>query len=130
MKKILLTLFALTVFGQMYSQNENDIVVIRVLEDTKPTTRTNRSVALCPVECLYHTMTSMLELTFQPGLGEADVTLDNLSTGETGSYFGNNGMAVMTITVSPNSCYTMSIVTESGRTFKASFLTGDSEEDM
>jgi len=74
----------------------------------------------------------MLELTFQPGLGEADVTLDNLSTGETGSYFGNNGlaMAVMTITVSPNSCYTMSIVTESGRTFKASFLTGDSEEDM
>jgi len=24
----------------------------------------------------------MLELTFQPGLGEADVTLDNLSTGE------------------------------------------------
>ena len=82
MKKILLTLFALTVFGQMYSQNENDIVVIRVLEDTKPTTRTNRSVALCPVECLYHTMTSMLELTFQPGLGEADVTLDNLSTGE------------------------------------------------
>lgn len=130
MKKIFLTLFALTVFGQMYSQNENDTVVIRVLEDTKPTTRTNRSVALCPVECLYHTMTSMLELTFQPGLGGADVTLDNLSTGETGSYFGNNGVAVMTISVTPNSCYTMSIVTESGRTFKASFLTGDSEEDM
>ncbi len=128
MKKILITLLSLTVVGQMYSQNENDIVVIRVLEDSKPTTRTNRSVALCPVECRYHMMTSTLELSFRSDLGWACVTLDNLTTGEANEYSSNGTAGIMTMPVASNSCYTMSITTESGRSFKASFLTGDMDE--
>lgn len=130
MKKILLALFVLLAVSPMYSQNENDIVIIIVYEDSKPTTRTNRSATVRPIECFYHTMTSMVELSFRSDLGEASVILDNLTTGESHEYSSNGTAAVMTMPVIPNSCYTMDIVTGSGRTFKASFLTSDSEEDM
>ncbi len=127
MKKILLALSALALASQVYSQ-DNTIVVIRIFEDIIPETRTNRSVALSPIECRYHTLMGTLELSFLSDLGSVTVTLDNLTTGETCDYSGNSAVGMMTMPVTPNSCYTMSIITESGRSFRASFLTGDSTD--
>ena len=127
MRKILLGLSALIIVGQTHSQNnDNTIVVIRVIEDIVPETRTNRSVALSPVECRYYVFTGMLELTFRSNLGAVYVTLDNLSTGETCDYSGNS-VSGLAIPVSSDSCYTMTITTESGRVFHASFLTGNAD---
>ena len=109
---ILLALSALALESPMSNSEDNTIVVIRIFEDIIPETRTNRSAALSPIECHYHVMTGILELSFRSNLGAAS---------------SNAGM--MTMPVESNSCYTMSIVTESGRSFRASFLTGDSVDD-
>ena len=115
----------MTFVGQAHSQNnDNTIVVIRVVEDIVPENRTNRSIALSPVECRYIVFTNMLELTFRSNLGAVYVTLDNLSTGESYDYSGNS-VSGMVIPVTSDSCYTMTITTESGRVFHASFLTGN-----
>ena len=130
MKKILFALLALSFVSQGYSQNGDDkIVVIRVLEDIKPETVSNRSVASSPIECRYNMLTNMLELSFKSNLGAVYVTLENLTSGEISDYSGNSTNGIMTMFVSSNSCYTMSITTECGRSFRASFLTGDVSYD-
>lgn len=128
MKKILFALSMLTLASQVYSQ-DNTVVVIRIFEDIVPETRTNRSMALSPIECRYHTLMGTLELSFLSNLGSVTVILDNLTTGETCDYSGNSAVGMMTMPVASNSCYTMSIITESGRSFRASFLTSDVYED-
>ena len=126
---ILSALSALALESPMSNSEDNTIVVIRIFEDIIPETRTNRSAALSPIECHYHVMTGILELSFRSNLGAATVTLDNLTTGETSGYTGSSNAGMMTMPVESNSCYTMSIVTESGRSFRASFLTGASVDD-
>lgn len=136
MKKILLALFAMTLVSQVCSQGsvmgkpaDDTVVVIIVLENTKPSSPTNRSAASNPIECFYHTTTNTLELVFKSRLGNVVVSLDNLTTGETNEYAGNSSYGMMTMPVTPNSCYAMNIATESGRTFRASFITGDFGEE-
>lgn len=126
MRKILLVLFALMSVNLMYSQDkttDDEVVIIYVLENTKPSGPTNRSAALSPVECSYHTMTSVLELSFRQNLGKAYVTLDNLSSGETLYYSCDSSFGLLRMPVDPDSRYALYITTESGRGFHASFVT-------
>lgn len=128
MKKFLFALLAMTLVSQAYSQSDDEtIVVIRVLEDIKPEKVTNRSVASSPVECRYHMLTNLLELSFQSNLGAVYVTLENMTSGEVSDYSGNSSVGMM-MPVSSNSCYAMTITTECGRSFRASFLTGDASD--
>lgn len=133
MKKVLLALSALTLLSQVYLQSKSksyeDLIVLIVLESTKPSSSTNRAPALCPVDGYYHTLTSMVELSFKQDLGTVYVTLDNLTTGETCDHSGNSATGAMMMSAVPNSCYTMSITTESGRVFKSSFVTSDVNDE-
>lgn len=134
MKKVLLALTALTLLSQVYLQSKSksyeDLIVLIVLESTKPSSSTNRAPALCPVDGYYHKLTSMVELSFKQDLGTVYVTLDNLTTGETYDYSGSSAAGTMMMPTMSNSCYTMNITTESGRVFKSSFATyGVDDED-
>lgn len=130
MSNLLFPLLALAVVSPVDSKsNGDDTVIIIVLEDSKPATKTNRSSSLCPVECRYFTLTDMLELSFLSNLGHVLVTLDDMTAGETTTYSGNSASGMMVVPVAPSTCYTMSIVTDSGRTFRASFVTAGSADD-
>lgn len=132
MRKVLFALLALTFISQTYSpckSKDETLVVLIVLENTKPSSSTNRSLAQCPIDGYYHTLTNMVELSFKSNLGNVFVTLDNMTTGETYEYSDSSAAGVMMMPVSSNSCYTMNITTESGRVFTTSFLTGDVYED-
>lgn len=124
MSILLFPLLALTVATPCHSQSNDDtIIVIRVLEDSKPATKTNRSSSICPVECSYYTLTDMVELSFSQNLGRVYVSLDNLSSGETNDYSCDSSLGLLRMPVTPDACYAMSITTESGRSFNASFVT-------
>lgn len=126
MRKILLVLFALMSANLMYSQdktNDEEVIVIYVLENTKPTRPTNRAPALSPVECSYYTMASTVELSFRLDLGKVYVTLENLSSGETSYYSCDSAFGLLRMPVAPDSRYALYITTESGRGFHASFVT-------
>lgn len=131
MRKVLSALFALAFVSPAYSQNDdkNTTVVIPVLEDIQPDTKMNRSAALSPIECRYYIMTGTLELSFRSRLGNVYVTLENLTTGETYDRTCDSSLSMMVMAVSPNSCYTMSVTTDTGRVFRASFVTSDIDDD-
>lgn len=131
MNKVLFALSALAFVNPMYPQGYDNTttVVIPVLEDIKPETKMNRSVASSSIECRYYVMTSTLELSFRVNLGNAYVTLENLATGETNYRSCDSSSGMMVMAVSPNSCYTMCITTDTGRIFRASFITSDINDD-
>lgn len=65
MRKVLFALLALTFISQTYSpckSKDETLVVLIVLENTKPSSSTNRSLAQCPIDGYYHTLTNMVDL--------------------------------------------------------------------
>lgn len=93
MRKVLFALLALTFISQTYSpckSKDETLVVLIVLENTKPSSSTNRSLAQCPIDGYYHTLTNMVELSFKSNLGNVFVTLDNMTAGETYEYSGSS----------------------------------------
>lgn len=131
MRKILAALLALTLVSQVYLHSKSDdyepLIVFIVLESTKPASSTNRAPAVCPVEGCYNTITNMVELSFSSDLGKVYATLENLMTGEITDHSGDSAIGAMMFPASQNSIYNLNIVTESGRSFKSSFVTGNME---
>ena len=120
---LLLTLMAVNIVG--YSQNE-DLIQIKVIEETKSNTKGNLAPAKVQVECFYYSYTNSLELSFLSNLGTVNVVLENQTTGEIQNYVGNSASGRMVIYVEPDSAYRMDITTENGRGYYAVFFT---EED-
>ena len=110
----------------VYSQNE-DIIPIVVIEETKPNTKGNLAPAKVQVECFYYSYTNSLELSFLSNLGTVDVVLENQTTGEIRNYVGNSASERMVIYVEPDSAYRMDITTENGRNYYSVFFTGCEE---
>ena len=109
-----------------YSQNE-DLIQIKVIEETKSDTKGNLAPAKVQVECFYYSSTNSLELSFLSNLGTVNVALENQTTGEIQNYVGNSASGRMVIYVEPDSAYRMDITTENGRGYYAVFFT-DCEE--
>lgn len=125
-KVILILLSLLTANIAVYSQNE-DIIPIVVIEETKPNTKGNLAPAKVQVECFYYSYTNSLELSFLSNLGTVDVVLENQTTGEIRNYVGNSASERMVIYVEPDSAYRMDITTENGRNYYSVFFTGCEE---
>ena len=121
-KVILILLSLLTANIAVYSQNE-DIIPIVVIEETKPNTKGNLAPAKVQVECFYHSYTNSLELSFLSNLGTVDVVLENQTTGELQNYVGNSASGRMVIPVEPDTAYRMDITTENGHNYYAVFFT-------
>ena len=121
-KVILILLSLLTANFVMYSQNE-DIIPIVVIEETKPNTKGNLAPAKVQVECFYYSYTNSLELSFLSNLGTVDVVLENQTTGELQNYVGNSASGRMVIPVEPDTAYRMDITTENGHNYYAVFFT-------
>lgn len=127
-KVILILLSLLTANIAVYSQNE-DIIPIVVIEETKPNTKGNLAPAKVQVECFYYSYTNSLELSFLSNLGTVDVVLENQTTGELQNYVGNSASGRMVIPIEPNTAYRMDITTENGHNYYAVFFTdNDSDE--
>lgn len=125
-KVILILLSLLTANIAVYSQNE-DIIPIVVIEETKPNTKGNLAPAKVQVECFYYSYTNSLELSFLSNLGTVDVVLENQTTGELQNYVGNSASGRMVIPVEPDTAYRMDITTENGHNYYAVFFTGCEE---
>ena len=125
-KVILILLSLLTANIAVYSQNE-DIIPIVVIEETKPNTKGNLAPAKVQVECFYYSYTNSLELSFLSNLGTVDVVLENQTTGEIHDYVGNSASGRMVIPVEPDTAYRMDITTENGHNYYAVFFTGCEE---
>lgn len=121
-KVILILLSLLTANIAVYSQNE-DIIPIVVIEETKPNTKENHAPAKVQVECFYYSYTNSLELSFLSNLGTVDVVLENQTTGELQNYVGNSASGRMVIPVEPDTAYRMDITTENGHNYYAVFFT-------
>ncbi len=121
-KVILILLSLLTANIAVYSQNE-DIIPIVVIEETKPNTKGNLAPAKVQVECFYYSYTNSLELSFLSNLGTVDVVLENQTTGELQNYVGNSASGRMVIPVEPDTAYRMDITTENGHNYYAVFFT-------
>ena len=121
-KVILILLSLLTANIAVYSQNE-DIIPIVVIEETKPNTKGNLAPAKVQVECFYYSYTNSLELSFLSNLGTVDVVLENQTTGEIQNYVGNSASGRMVIPVEPDTAYRMDITTENGHNYYAVFFT-------
>ena len=121
-KVILILLSLLTANIAVYSQNE-DIIPIVVIEETKPNTKGNLAPAKVQVECFYYSYTNSLELSFLSNLGTVDVVLENQTTGEIHDYVGNSASGRMVIPIEPNTAYRMDITTENGHNYYAVFFT-------
>ena len=121
-KVILILLSLLTANIAVYSQNE-DIIPIVVIEETKPNTKGNLAPAKVQVECFYYSYTNSLELSFLSNLGTVDVVLENQTTGELQNYVGNSASGRMVIPVEPVTAYRMDITTENGHNYYAVFFT-------
>ncbi len=121
-KVILILLSLLTANIAVYSQNE-DIIPIVVIEETKPNTKGNLAPAKVQVECFYYSYTNSLELSFLSNLGTVDVVLENQTTGELQNYVGNSASGRMVIPIEPNTAYRMDITTENGHNYYAVFFT-------
>lgn len=121
-KVILILLSLLTANIAVYSQNE-DILPIVVIEETKPNTKGNLAPAKVQVECFYYSYTNSLELSFLSNLGTVDVVLENQTTGELQNYVGNSASGRMVIPIEPNTAYRMDITTENGHNYYAVFFT-------
>ena len=121
-KVILILLSLLTANIAVYSQNE-DIIPIVVIEETKPNTKGNLAPAKVQVECFYYSYTNSLELSFLSNLGTVDVVLENQTTGELQNYVGNSASGRMVILVEPDTAYRMDITTENGHNYYAVFFT-------
>lgn len=123
MRKVTLILLSLlTANIAVYSQNE-DIIPIVVIEETKPNTKGNLAPAKVQVECFYYSYTNSLELSFLSNLGTVDVVLENQTTGELQNYVGNSASGRMVIPVEPDTAYRMDITTENGHNYYAVFFT-------
>ena len=123
MRKVILLLMALlSVSTVAHSQNE-EIKSIKVIEVTKPDTKSNHAPAKVQVECFYYSYTNSLELSFLSNLGTVDVALENQTTGEIQNYVGNSASGRMVIPVEPDSTYRMDITTENGHNYYAMFFT-------
>ena len=120
--RILILLSLLTANIAVYSQNE-DIIPIVVIEETKPNTKGNLAPAKVQVECFYYSYTNSLELSFLSNLGTVDVVLENQTTGELQNYVGNSASGRMVIPIEPNTAYRMDITTENGHNYYAVFFT-------
>ena len=125
-KVILILLSLLTANFVMYSQNE-DIIPIVVIEETKPNTKGNLAPAKVQVECFYYSSINSLELSFLSNLGTLNVVLENQTTGEIQNYVGNSATGRMVIPVEPDTAYRMDITTENGHNYYAVFFTGCEE---
>lgn len=125
-KVILILLSLLTANIAVYSQNE-DIIPIVVIEETKPNTKGNLAPAKVQVECFYYSYTNSLELSFLYNLGTVNVVLENQTTGEIHDYVGNSASGRMVIPVEPDTAYRMDITTENGHNYYAVFFTGCEE---
>ena len=125
-KVILILLSLLTANIAVYSQNE-DIIPIVVIEETKPNTKGNLAPAKVQVECFYYSYTNSLELSFLSNLGTLNVVLENQTTGEIQNYVGNSATGRMVIPVEPDTAYRMDITTENGHNYYAVFFTGCEE---
>ena len=125
-KVILILLSLLTANIAVYSQNE-DIIPIVVIEETKPNTKGNLAPAKVQVECFYYSSINSLELSFLSNLGTVDVVLENQTTGEIQNYVGNSATGRMVIPVEPDTAYRMDITTENGHNYYAVFFTGCEE---
>ena len=125
-KVILILLSLLTANIAVYSQNE-DIIPIVVIEETKPNTKGNLAPAKVQVECFYYSYTNSLELSFLSNLGTVNVVLENQTTGEIQNYVGNSASGRMVIPVEPDTAYRMDITTENGHNYYAVFFTGCEE---
>ena len=110
----------------VYSQNE-DIIPIVVIEETKPNTKGNLAPAKVQVECFYYSSINSLELSFLSNLGTLNVVLENQTTGEIQNYVGNSATGRMVILVEPDTAYRMDITTENGRNYYSVFFTGCEE---
>lgn len=121
-KVILILLSLLTANIAVYSQNE-DIIPIVVIEETKPNTKGNLAPAKVQVECFYYSYTNSLELSFLSNLGTVDVVLENQTTGELQNYVGNSASGRVVIPVEPDTAYRMDITTENGHNYYAVFFT-------
>lgn len=121
-KVILILLSLLTANIAVYSQNE-DIIPIVVIEETKPNTKGNLAPAKVQVECFYYSYTNSLELSFLSNLGTVDVVLENQTTRELQNYVGNSASGRMVIPVEPDTAYRMDITTENGHNYYAVFFT-------
>lgn len=121
-KVILILLSLLTANIAVYSQNE-DIIPIVVIEETKPNTKGNLAPAKVQVECFYYSYTNSLELSFLSNLGTVDVVLENQTTGELQNYVGNSASGRMVIPIEPNTAYRMDITAENGHNYYAVFFT-------
>ena len=121
-KVILILLSLLTANIAVYSQNE-DIIPIVVIEETKPNTKGNLAPAKVQVECFYYSYTNSLELSFLSNLGTVDVVLENQTTGELQNYVGNSASGRMVIPIEPDTAYRMDITTENGHNYYAVFFT-------
>ena len=125
-KVILILLSLLTANIAVYSQNE-DIIPIVVIEETKPNTKGNLAPAKVQVECFYYSYTNSLELSFLSNIGTVNVVLENQTTGEIQNYVGNSASGRMVIPVEPDTAYRMDITTENGHNYYAVFFTGCEE---
>jgi len=125
-KVILILLSLLTANIAVYSQNE-DIIPIVVIEETKPNTKGNLAPAKVQVECFYYSSMNSLELSFLSNLGTLNVVLENQTTGEIQNYVGNSATGRMVIPVEPDTAYRMDITTENGHNYYAVFFTGCEE---
>ena len=129
MRKVILILLALlTANVAVHSQNEN-IKPIKVIEKTIPVTKGNLAPAKVQIECFYYSYTNSLELSFLSNLGTVNVSLENQTTGEIQDYVGNSALGRMVIPIESNFAYRVDIVTESGRTFYATFFSGVEEDN-
>lgn len=90
--------------------------------------KANHAPAKTLIEGYYYSMTRSVELSFLSNLGAVTVLLENITDGDIQDYVGNSSNGRMMFPVVPNAAYRMTITTENGRTYYASFFT-ESEND-
>ena len=120
---ILLVAFLLPLFALEMSADEKPQIKkipLQLDEDS----RLHRDLSLCVIEVYYFSMLSSIQTTVTSDLGQIEMTVTNLSTGEAWSDTFDSGaimQILLPISGTPG-CYEIEYVTESGDGYAGEFL--------
>jgi len=117
------------IFASPVSLNDNDDVptvppsiIIIIIKTPTPLPGQPRSLVQAPIECQYNPYMNGICTTFNQDLGELDVLVENLSTGEylEGTVDSAEGYVVLPVS-STAGVYNISFVTASGVEYTGEF---------
>lgn len=127
MKKPVLSLMLLmSIFWTdvAHAVSNNDQIPLIIIDDTRTgTSTTRRTLALIPLECYYDSIFNEVIVSFLEPLGYVDISLVNISTGETyPTIMTSSDNGQYTIPLSGESgCYFISFYYHNGKCYVGEF---------